>query len=325
MIFSPWFRPQKAASEVFDAGLRLCDGLGTMKFWADIIPLAFTDPAHQKLMMEREAPMIVKDLSCEAFKIHWGAMKHCDLTDEIPKIKGVAPVVVLRKECKVREDGIYQDRGLHEDTRVDMISIPEGPEYLQYYGEKLISDYQVYLEGSRAEAEGYDAVQPDCLFDSALKPLKEALSIPVVGPLECSAHLASLLGGKFSVLVNDGSMVKFIEERAKGSGLDGKLASVRVSGVTFEELGFGTKKDVGAIREKLLAAGKKVIEEDGASVLILACTSMFGFRDIFMEEYGVPTLEPGVISAKLAEMPVELGLSQSKRAYPAPGHDILPR
>ncbi len=93
LIFFPWFRPQQATSEVFDAGMRLCDGLGTMKFWADIIATAFTDPAHQKLMMEWEAPMIVKNLSCEAFKIHWGAMKHCDLTDEIPKIK--SPTLML--------------------------------------------------------------------------------------------------------------------------------------------------------------------------------------------------------------------------------------
>jgi len=241
------------------------------------------------------------------------------------KIKGVTPVVVLRKECKVREDGIYQDAGLKKDTKVEFVSIPEGTEYLQYFGENLISDYNVYIEASKAEAEGYDAVQSDCIFDPALKPIKEALNIPVVGPLECSIHLASLLGGKFSVLVNDGSMIKFIEERVKDYGLDGKLASVRVSGVTFAELGFGTKKDVGAIRKKLLAAGKKVIEEDGAAVIILACTSMFGFRDLFMKKYGVPTLEPGVIAAKTAEMLVDLGLTQSKRAYPTPEHDILPK
>jgi len=240
------------------------------------------------------------------------------------KIKGITPVVVPLQECRVREEGIYQDAGLRKDTQIEFVSIPEGPSYLQFYGENLISEYNVYREGIKAENEGYSAVQPDCIFDPALKPLKEALNIPVVGPLECAVHIASLLGRKFSILVNDGSMVKFIEERIREYGFEKKLASVRVSGVTFEELGFSTKKDNESIKKKLLIAGKKAIEEDNADVIILACTSMFGFKELFMQEYGVPTLEPGVIAAKMGEMLVDLGLKQSKKAFPAFNHKIFP-
>jgi len=44
-----------------------------------------------------------------------------------------------------------------------------------------------------------------------------------------------------------------------------------------------------------------------------------------MKDYGVPILEPGAIAAKMAEMLVDLGLRQSKRAYPTPKKDVIPK
>jgi len=44
-----------------------------------------------------------------------------------------------------------------------------------------------------------------------------------------------------------------------------------------------------------------------------------------MEEYGVPILEPGAVAAKMAELLVDMGLSQSKRAFPAPTKDVIPK
>ncbi len=44
-----------------------------------------------------------------------------------------------------------------------------------------------------------------------------------------------------------------------------------------------------------------------------------------MKDYGVPILEPGAVAAKMAEMLVDLGLSQSKRAYPTPTKDVIPK
>lgn len=187
------------------------------------------------------------------------------------KIKAITPVVVPEEECRKRERGVTQHAGLKPDTKVEFSSIRKGPPYLSYYTECLDSDYNVFLEGCNAEKEGYDAVQPDCVFDPALKPLKEVLNIPVAAPLECSIHVASVLGRKFSVLINEESMVKFIEEKVREYGLDNKLASVRVIDVLFEELGFATgTPDMRAIHRKLKAAGIKAIEQDGADVLIYA-------------------------------------------------------
>lgn len=93
LIFFPWFRPMAEVGPIFDAGIKLCDGFGKMDYWAGIIATTFTDPEFNKLMLEWEVPKIVGNMSCDAFKIHWGGMRECDLTDEIPKIK--APVLLL--------------------------------------------------------------------------------------------------------------------------------------------------------------------------------------------------------------------------------------
>ncbi|MFH0814046.1 MAG: aspartate/glutamate racemase family protein [Pseudomonadota bacterium] len=187
------------------------------------------------------------------------------------KIKGVMPVLVPEEECRRREEGIYQDAGLRSDTKIEFIRIPKGPGYLSYYTECLDSDYNVFLEASKAEKEGYDAVQPDCVFDPAAKALKEVLNIPVVAPLECSLHMASLLGRECSILINEEEMIKFVEDKVREYGFEHKVASVRVTGITFEELGFITgKRDKEAIDRKLITVGKKAIEEDGADVIIYA-------------------------------------------------------
>ncbi len=44
-----------------------------------------------------------------------------------------------------------------------------------------------------------------------------------------------------------------------------------------------------------------------------------------MKDYGVPILEPGAVAAKMGEMLVDMGLRQSKRAFPTPTKDVIPK
>ena len=126
--------------------------------------------------------------------------------------------------------------------------------------------------------------------------------------------------------INEEEMIKFVDDKVRDYGFEHKVASVLPTGITFEELGFATgTPDKDAINRKLRATGKKAIEEDGADVLIYAWTACFEVGDLLMKDYGVPILEPGPVAAKMAEMLVDLGLSQSKRAYPTPTKDVIPK
>jgi len=228
------------------------------------------------------------------------------------KLKIVTPIVVDKAECERRTKG-YKP-ALRKNTKIKVVSIKQGPTYLDYYFEHLESEYGVLLEGEKAEKEGYDAIIPDCVFDPATKALKGKLDIPVVAPLETAIHIAVTLGKKFSVLGLDDNMSKILEDRVKEYGLGDKLASVRSMGITYQELIGGHSEQI--ILKKVIKSGRLAVEEDEADVIVLGCTCTFG-REIMQKKLGVPVIEPGVLAAKLAEVFLDINLKQSKKAYPA--------
>jgi allantoin racemase len=68
----------------------------------------------------------------------------------------------------------------------------------------------------------------------------------------------------------------------------------------------------------LLEAGRNVMEEDGAEVILLACTGMSAYASALTEALGIPVLDPAACALKMAVDFVEMGLSHSKRSYPFP-------
>ncbi len=108
-----------------------------------------------------------------------------------------------------------------------------------------------------------------------------------------------------------------LEKTLREEGLERRCASVRAIGVRpdTQELLVG-KEEI--VFEKLEAAGREAIEEDGADVLILGSTTMHQSHAFLQERMPVPVINPGVVAFKLCEMFLDLGLSHSKTAYPNP-------
>jgi allantoin racemase len=52
---------------------------------------------------------------------------------------------------------------------------------------------------------------------------------------------------------------------------------------------------------RLLAAGRKAVEEGGAEALILGCTMEIGFYKEIEKELGVPVIDPSIAALKRAE------------------------
>lgn len=173
------------------------------------------------------------------------------------------------------------------DTQVDFINIDYGTASIECEYDKALAAPFVIKKAEWAEKQGYDAVVISCMGDPGLKGAKEAVRIPVVGPGEAARQIAPLLGEK--------------------------VGRVYPRGLTVLQLVEDTERTY----QVLLETGKKALAE-GAQVLILTCTGLHGLGKRLQEELGVPVLEGEGLALSLAEMFVDVGLSQSKLAYPKP-------
>jgi len=175
----------------------------------------------------------------------------------------------------------------------------------------------VFEAGLEAENEGFDAVCIDTVSDSALDPLRSRLDIPVIGPGQVQYHIASILGKTFSVITQWDKWMPLYEKTANKYGVTDKLASVHSIDVRPDvEMLLEDKKE--NVFPKLKAEALDAINNHGADVICMGSTTMHQSVDFLQDELPVPVMNPGLISYKLAELLIDLGLSHSKEAYPTP-------
>src|SRR6266446_1977281 len=94
-----------------------------------------------------------------------------------------------------------------------------------------------YIESYRqAEKEGYDAVVPLGMLDLGVDGGKSAVDIPVVGPMESSLHIASLIGDRFGVMVYHPSLVAFSRAIIRRYGMVDRVVDFGVSGFDLPDL-----------------------------------------------------------------------------------------
>ena len=185
------------------------------------------------------------------------------------------------------------------------------------YHDTLLMDWTVFQAGVNAEAEGYAGVLIDTVSDSGMRPLRSALSIPVVGPGEAAFAVAMMLGKKFTVLTMWPEWFPLYEKTLTEYGWWSRCASLR---------SINTRPDVTELLEgkeevvfaKLKAEAQKAMDEDGADVIVLGSTTMHQSAAYLDSELPIPVLNPGQVAYKMLETQIELGLTHSKTAFPAP-------
>ncbi|GAA4050702.1 aspartate/glutamate racemase family protein [Parerythrobacter jejuensis] len=185
------------------------------------------------------------------------------------------------------------------------------------YHDTMLMDWTVFQAGVTAEKEGYAGVLIDTVSDSGLRPLRSALSVPVVGPGEASFAMAMMLGKKFSVITMWPEWFPLYEKTLTEYGWHSRCASLR---------SIDTRPDVTELLEgkeeivfgKLKAQAERAIADDGADVIVLGSTTMHQSANFLAENLPVPVINPGQVAYKMLETQIELGLTHSKTAFPAP-------
>lgn len=181
----------------------------------------------------------------------------------------------------------------------------------------LLMDFSVVEAGIRAQEEGYSAVCIDTVSDSGLAALRSRLDIPVIAPGMSAFYMACMLGKKFSVITMWDEWFPLYEKTLTEYRLWERVASLRSISTRpdLKEL-LGGKEEV--VFAKLEAAALKAMEEDGADVIVLGSTTMHQSHAYLSERLPIPVINPGQVSYKLCELILSLGLSHSRKAYPAP-------
>jgi allantoin racemase len=183
--------------------------------------------------------------------------------------------------------------------------------------ELLLLDMYIAEAGFASEEEGYDAVVMDTVSDSGLAALRSRLTIPVLGPGLVQQHVAAMLGKRFSILTMWERWRPLYEKTMTEYGTGHHCASIRSIGKRpdQEQLLAGREE---IVFDALEREGRAAIEEDHADVILIGSTTMHQSVEHLRRTLGVPVINPGPLTIKLAELFVTLGLTHSKAAYMAP-------
>ncbi len=176
------------------------------------------------------------------------------------------------------------------------------------------ADYQSVWSFIRAildvvEKEKIDAVVLAGFGNVGVFALKEALSIPVLSISETTQTLACLLGHKYTVLTMLKQFIPYQEDLVRLYRLQDKCASVRAINVNVEACVTDRENTMAQLSTEIV----KLVEEDGAEVVMLGCAGLCGYDEALQELVGLPVLDPVTITVKVAEMMVETGLCHSKK------------
>ena len=205
------------------------------------------------------------------------------------------------------------------DVVIDTVEIDTGPASIECEFDQALAVPGTVAKIVEAERAGIHAVIIDCMGDPGLRPARECVSIPVVGPAETAMHIASMLGHRFSVLTVLDRIRPMLENQAKVYGVPEKLASVRSVDIPVLEL----ESDLDRVKRELTDQGILAVERDGADVLIFGCTGMLGCADavragLLSKGHDVPVIDPVPAAVRFAVALVDAGLSHSKRTYQEP-------
>ena len=184
-----------------------------------------------------------------------------------------------------------------------------------------------YLSGAYMIRTCLDAVavhRPDAVVLAGfgrvgIDALKEAFSIPVVSISEASMAVACLLGHRFTTLTMLQQFIPYQEDLVRYYGFEAKCASVRAIDVNVEQCVTDRERTLGELSVEI----RKIVEQDRAEVVILACAGLCGYEAELSRLAGVPVLDPVAVGVKVAESLVALGLSHSKiRKFASPPQSL---
>ena len=219
----------------------------------------------------------------------------------------------------------YLNTYRQKDTQIDVICFDRGVRRLDYAYYQALVGLDILNAVKKAEQDGYDAVIIGCFDDPLLREAKEICGrMAVVGLAEASMHLAMVLGDSFSILCVEEKDCSQFRGLVQRYGCGGHFVSFQVLGTTVSELQHSPEKT----RQKVETCVRAAVRDQGAEVVVLGCSMMFGFFRSVQEDHGIPVIDPTLAGLKFAEYLCEVGEGPGWRvsrrgAFKAPPEEEL--
>ncbi len=186
-------------------------------------------------------------------------------------------------------------------TEVHVTALPRslyGFSHIEYRTYEALVTRGIMRAVRAAAEDGFDALAIGCFYDTALHDAREISgNMVVTGPCVAACEIATSLSNRFGVIVGRRKWVHQMESTVRSYGHGERLAG-------FYEVGLGVddfQKDHAETGRRLVAAGRKAVEEGMAESLVLGCTMEIGFDRELEKELGVPVIDPSIAALKRAE------------------------
>ncbi|MGA8903713.1 MAG: aspartate/glutamate racemase family protein, partial [Candidatus Bathyarchaeia archaeon] len=204
-------------------------------------------------------------------------------------------------------------RSVSSGTEVVLEKTTGGPDSTDSRYEELLAGPYIIDAAKKLASKNVSAIIVNCFLDPAVGALRELFNLPVVGPGEASILTSTMVGSSFSILTILDNGISIIEELVRKIGLSGRLASVRALNMKPDELESNSQR----VEEVLVSQARSAVYGDGASVLVLGCTSpeIAFAAEKLSNSLKVPVINPVRAAVQMAESLARQKLSSSRSAY----------
>lgn len=219
------------------------------------------------------------------------------------RVKIITPIQVDEADLQRRQRR-YRERAA-PDTQVEVVGLSEGPEALDTPGDMLFSEYAVFQEGVTTQADQFDAILIDCIFDPAVDALQKHTRLPTFGPLRTTLPLVSLVAPNFAIVARGEKHGDMFAEIVKRYGYSDRLAAIRTLSLTYPQ-GRQAQLFDAAMQQQL----KQVVEAEQARAVVMGSTTMALTHELAAVAGGIPLFLPGMVTLGVMESLWRDGLLQ---------------
>lgn len=226
--------------------------------------------------------------------------------------------LITAQACNTPQKPEKFDHDAGPDFEITQIKLDSGPVSIESMFDEVLAAPGLVARAIEAEQEGLDAVIIDCMGDPALYAMREAVTIPVLGPGEISMHVAAMLGHKFSVVTIMDRVRPVLENNAKAYGVFEKLASVRAVEMSVLDIDDHLEE----LTQRLIEQAIMAARQDKADVIVLGCTGFAGCAEtiasgLAAQGLALPVIDPIQTAILVGGALVDARLSHSPNCYPA--------